>query len=429
MNLSEMMSEPTNSVIDHSWWTEGLKVQGKPTFDPVAEGIKKRNNIKPALAIEFGNAGPEINPNEPAGIVQRNLENAEADVEGVIVFARDQMNRGKMGKSLVSALKGKFASQTLCAAKDGLMKQLALAGIVGCIAVDGRGYKSCKEAMKSASHSPYAKFIKHVIGCGCGDCVEVPVNEGRFLTEQDLAQAAGNPIDQFMASEKQAAMKTVGHCRSTMLPILSAQGDFDQSEMDQTLIDLGNLSGLPQTIAAKIKSGKFSSRLAAVKSAFLWLDAQKSKANEDKYAEKVDSAQFIIDNPGQEVEVKEPVKAAELKMADDFGMSLGQVPLEPEMEMAEGLGMLDMTPVPEDIEFTDEMDSQSPVLSVVPEEILVSAPPLGSLDNVEMDQFQEEEFVGTDVVDILEPVAAPEILDVSMGANEEPDIEFFASEK
>jgi hypothetical protein len=368
MNLTEMMSTPNDSIIDHSWWTEGLKEEGKPTFDPVAEGIKKRNNIKPALAIEFGNAGPNIDPNEPAGVVQRNVpKDALSGTTGVIMFARDQMNRGKMGKSLVSALKNRFDAQTLAASADGLKQQLSLQGIVGCIAVDGRGYKSCKDAIRAASHSPYARHIKRVIGCCCGDAQMLPIAEGRFLTEQDLS-AVGNPIDAFMQKDVVASTQLVAHCRSTLLPILAAIGDLDNNEMNSLIIDLGNLSGLPQTISAQIKSGKFASNLSAIRAAFMWLDAQKTKAEDSKYAEKVDSAQFIVDNPGQEV-------------------VLG----------AEAVGDID------DL-----------ALMNVDQDVVLDTASLGSLEDVAMEQFREEEFEGGDVVDIVEPVVVPPPLDVQM---------------
>lgn len=359
MNLTEMMSTPSDSVIDHSWWTEGLKEEGKPTFDPVAEGIKKRNNIKPSLAIEFGNAGPNIDPNEPSGAVQRNLsEDALSGTDGVIMFARDQMNRGKMGKSLKVALRSRFDSKTLEASAESLKPQLALQGIVGCIVADGRGYKSCKDAMKSASHSPYAKYIKRVIGCCCGDAQMLEVNEGRFLTEQDLASLA-NPIDAFMQPDVVASKQVVAHCRSTMLPIMAAIGDLDNSEMNQMMIDLGNLSGLPPTVAAKIQNGKFASNLSAIKAAFMWIDSQKAASEESKYAESIDSAQFIIDNPGQEVVPNvQPVACIE-----DVTLDLYR--------------------------------------DVVPNDA-----PIPSLDGVEMDQFCEDEFVGTDVVDI-QPEQSP----------------------
>jgi hypothetical protein len=289
MDLTDMLKEA--SIIDHSWYKDGMLKPGAPTFEPVAEGMKKHNNIKPELEVEWGGATtPDIDLNQPAGIVQRNLpDDAIGDASAVIVFARDAMNRGVMGRALVAALKGKFASKTLRAAKDGLRKQLALEGVVGCIAVDGRGYESCRDALKAASHSPYKYFLKYVIGCQCGEPHSIASLGQRMAVK---AETIGGSVDAFFASTDEKHVPTMAsHCRSTMMPILAARGDLDPSDMDTTMIDMMNMSGLPEGQYKQIwddrKNNKYSSNLEAIRAAFRWLNHRKESAESSRYAGKV----------------------------------------------------------------------------------------------------------------------------------------------
>ena len=366
MNLDDVLKEA--SVIDHSWWVDGILQPGRPTFDAESEGIRKRNNVKPELEIEWSGAGPNVDLNEPAGVVQRNIpeENLE-DADSIILFARDMMNRGMPGASIVRELKAKFDQTTLKKAQEGLRKQFALDGIVGCIAVDGRGYKNCQAALKVASLSPYKHHIKYVIGCRCGDPQLIPLNSGFDIGR--VGNLTGNAVYDFLGSETGHKTAMVSHCRSTMLPILSFRGDLDPSEMDQSLLDLMNMSGLPEAQYQNLwddrKNNKLSSNLETIRAAFRWLNARKHKAGEKKYAQPIGPSEFqvgIADNP---VEILPP------PMAD----------------------------------ITD--------LDATPGNVNLEVPSFESLD-VEMDLFKEPEFEGTDEV-TLNDVQSPEgLLDVDM---------------
>lgn len=337
MNLDDMLKEA--SIIDHSWYGNGMLKPGEPTFDAEKEGIRKRNHIIPELEIEFGMAGPDVDPNEPAGVVSRNIpEEALGDANSVIVFARDQMNRGKMGKSLTSALEAKFEAGTLEKASDGLKKLFSLEGIVGCIAVDGRGYKNCREAMKAASHSPYKHFIKHVIGCQCGDPQQMPSS---VVSASVDADSKGGSMDGFLASEGAHKAEMVSHCRSTMLPILSWQGDLDPSEVDQTLVELTNTTGLPEgevkDIWAFAKDRKLSS-IQTIQATFRWLNAQNEKGDVKKAAGRPGKSDDIIQmgTLGQEFDVMAPLMAnPDVAMVPQMGDVLGFDPMP--SDVAEGV--------------------------------------------------------------------------------------------
>jgi hypothetical protein len=154
-----------------------------------------------------------------------------------------------------------------------------------------------------------------------------------------------------------------------MLPILSFRGDLDPSEMDQSLLDLMNMSGLPEAQYQNLwddrKNNKLSSNLETIRAAFRWLNARRHEASGSKKAQPVGPSEFqvgIADNP---VDILPP------PMAD----------------------------------ITD--------LDAAPGNVSLEVPSFESLD-VEMDLFKEPEFEGTDEV-ALNDVQSPEgLLDVDM---------------
>jgi len=242
MDLDHVFKE--GSLTDLQWLSEGLLNPGSPTHDPTGELGQQDIDTKPEIELQWGYGDIEPEFNEPnAGEVERNIPVEDlGDASPVIMFARDQMNAGVMGRDLVGLLKQRFDQSSLMAAREGLSEMFRLQGIVGCVAIDGRGYKSCREAMKMASRSPFKRFIRYVIGCECGDHEMLP--DGRDMTANEV-ESTGNPLDDFLgdgAAHKEALR---AHCRSTMLPVIAGEGDLDESEMDQTLVEVLNLTGLP----------------------------------------------------------------------------------------------------------------------------------------------------------------------------------------
>jgi hypothetical protein len=331
MNLSKMLDDRgeqrTASVVDLRWLQDGLVHPGHPNFTPTGEVGTQDNNTKPALEVEWGcrDIAPLFSQQQDTDIVQRNLDpDQQVDGNEVISFARDQMNRGVMGQALVSSLRRRFPVSSLKVAKDGLRKQLALQGIVGCIAVDGRGYKSCKDAVAAASHSPFKGFIRYVIGCDCGTPHMLP--DGRVMQRQ-AADSTGNPVDDFIAGDSGKPQVMVAHCQSTMLPILAFHGDLDESEMDQTLIDMTNVTALPQAIADKARETK-TSNIRRVQMAFRELVSLRDQREAQKYHGKVDTAGFIIDTQDRPIQLIPEKKRPQLDVDPTDPASAQEVVVE-----------------------------------------------------------------------------------------------------
>lgn len=448
MNLTAIFKKDA-AIIDHSWAERGGGL-ARTDDGLLMESIRNPNNTKPELEVQWGGGG-EINLDEPAGVVKRLTEDGDGNlVEGVIVFARDLMNRGMSSRRVDASLKSRFPVSTLIQAKDELRSLFALDGLTGRVMVDARGYKSCGDAMKAASKSPHRRFIKFAYGCSCGTPHALPGNESSVLG--DVSTSTGNPVDDFMASSD-STKRVVSHCRSTMLPIVASRGDLDKADMDGTLVEMMNLGLIPQSVVSSI-SKKASDGVSRVKMAFRWIDAQEL-AGDRKYAEKVDASDFVMDQSDGSIPVDgevAPLGAVSLlgmdvgvEIADPFSTNfdgparipglfddldipepadMSQIPVEIMDERdpsqipldSESLGDLDVDEQPGlvDVQIDDpsapkmvDMDSRPADLEVE----LFDAP---STQDVDMSQFREPEFAGTDIVDLDEEKEVLAPLDVSM---------------
>jgi len=445
MDLTDMMREPKPrdaALMDLSWATEdkGLGRISEPSVDEIVNNSKNPNNTKPELEVEWGTAGPDINIDEPAGVVERNLpEDALGDASDVIVFARDLMNRGKMGNDLRVALTTKFAQEKLTRASDGLQELLKLEGLIGCVAVDGRGYESCQEALKVAANSPYKGFIKRVIGCSCGDPHMLPDHREMKAT---VPECSGNAIDDFFAVETPVETALLAHCRSTMLPLIGQ--DIDDSELSSTMVDMMNVVGLPEDDVDKMwkdkHNNKYSNNLEMLQEAFQTLGKMAEKKVSQEYTEAVDSSEFHIARADNEIEFAAPAMADLDVDPVDPGLQQVFEPDAPAPTNFDGIGALvsDVGDVPLagtpdlsaiDVELTDETDlsqlnmadpKEAPAQMVIdekPAEMEFNEPVLSPID-IEMTQFQEEEFEGTDEV-ALNPSRVPSgEIDIELGGGE-----------
>lgn len=306
MNLTDFFRRDAaiedHSLIDHSWMqNSGLAREDDPILN--VESMKNPNNIKPELEVEWGlGAGDgDIGMDEPAGVVTRNIpEENLGDASAVILFARDMMNRGYRGRQVAASLKKKYPPALLKKASTGLRNLFALEGIVGRVLVDARGYKSCQAAIKATANSPFKGFIKYVYGCNCGDPHVLPMNDGGILGS--IQASSGNGMDDFLGSGATATSKMVAHCHSTMMPIIAARGDLDKSDLDGTMVELMNLTPVPQGVISKIMAMPISN-LAKARAAFRWLDKQVDAAEDRKYADAVDNSEFIVQQADNEIDI------------------------------------------------------------------------------------------------------------------------------
>jgi hypothetical protein len=81
--------------------------------------------------------------------------------------------------------------------------------------------------------------------------------------------------------------------------------------MDQTMIDLMNVTALPETVASEIRGSKVSN-LKKVQTAFRKIMSLRDLREVEKYSGKVDTAGFVIDTEERPVELIEALKRKEV---------------------------------------------------------------------------------------------------------------------
>lgn len=458
MNLDAILKRDAvladHSLVDHSWMQDsGLARDNDPILD--ISSLKNPNNIKPELEVEWGLGGPDVNLDEPAGVVERNIpEDKLGDADKVILFARDMMNRGFRGRQVVASLKKRYPSALLAEARDGLREMFALEGIVGRVVVDARGYKNCQAAVKATANNPYKRLLKCVVGCQCGDPHVLPMNDrGLFAGIED---STGNGMDDFLGRETKKASKVVAHCRSTMLPILASAGDLDKSLLDSTMIEMMNVTSIPQSVVQKINASS-SSNMEKLRAAFAWLDKQADFNEDQQYAEAVDNSDFIVQQADNEVELEglgpdmldvdgtNPALSTDIDY-DGLGTTeLGDIDSIPNvLDNVELDGVFDGEQIP--VELMDERGSSVPVFiddpMEVPETQEVEQAPVDlnvdffSTGGMDVDLDGEQELPLDDEMEIFAPLdvdpqagdmdaTAPslDIIDVNLDSAPPPEFE------
>jgi hypothetical protein len=302
--------------------------------------------------------------------------------------------------------------------------------------VDGRGYESCQEAMKAASTSPFKSFIRYVIGCNCGDPHMLP--DSREL-KATIPECTGNAIDDFFGAEQPVQTSMVAHCRSTMLPLMGQ--DLDDDMVSQTMTDMMNVTGLPEDEVDKMwhdkHNDKYSSNLEMIQVAFRTVTRLAEAEAEKPYSEPVDASEFHLARADNEIEFAASAMGDLEVDPVDPGLQQTVEPVASTKTNFDGVGALasdvgevllagtpDLSPI--DIELTDESnpsrlavaepkEALAPIMvNEKPAEMEVNETSQAPID-VEMTQFQEEEFEDTDIVDLNERCVPPGELDIEMG--------------
>ena len=268
------------------------------TFD--ASTMKKPNNIKPDLDIQWGGMGDVgvIGENE----VKRNLPPTMSGVEPVIRFCRACMLRGEMGAELGKHLRASFPKEDLVAALPKLKELLAFEGLIGTVVVDANGYKSCREALAASEKSPFSRHLSCVMNCKCGQHL-VPSRETGFLAGE-AADSTGNFADDFFADKTANQPFETPVCQSTMKPIIAGAAEIDETMKNKALTELMNTGKLTESEAEVIdkQDAKPWEKTAA---AFKLASLKMRKEKNAQYLGKVDNSAFRLTPSNTEVIAQE----------------------------------------------------------------------------------------------------------------------------
>jgi hypothetical protein len=296
MNLDGLLRE--GSLTDLTWYKNGLKQPGEITFHPES---KNPNNVKPEAQNQWGYG--DISPifeEDIAGTVDRHIPEKDlGDVAPVVVFARNLMNQGAPALIVDREIKAKFTKDQMRQGLRGLRELFAMDGIIGRIAIDARGYESCELAKTAADRSPYKRHLKFVIGCSCGTPHMVPASAG----DMELVASTGNVADDFLAmDETPYETKEIPYCRSTMMPLYASVDDLDPSGVNDLMVVVENVSGVPGDEAARLRMLD-EKPIKKAQEIFRAIDKAAATQERRRYSEPVDASEFMMDSAENEIEL------------------------------------------------------------------------------------------------------------------------------
>jgi len=178
-----------------------------------------------------------------------------------------------------------------------------------------------------------------------------------------------------------------------------SRGAIDEEWMDDTLIDLTNLSGLSETEAKRIRMLD-AQPLERVKQAFLSIDRAKARKARKRYSEPVNASEYIIDTADNEIELSaSPIPFGDIDMVD-HGLQQFADP-EPEPELID-VGDVDLFGEMSDVDLSEPGDqSQLDMLWVDAGDVTLypEETPLPPLD---IDDVYGEASAGMEFPSILE---------------------------
>ncbi len=178
-------------------------------------------------------------------------------------------------------------------------------------------------------------------------------------------------LDSFLSQGDSHETEMTPHCRSTMLPVVAARGDLDPSEMDSTLVELMNVTGLPEDDVEKLRKDKHNdkySSVAVLQAAFRMIDRMVQETGSGQYVETPEASDCVLARADNEIE-------------------LASVPM----------GDIPVNHLPDQM----SVDVEAAAEPELP---------------VEMRQFEEPEFEGTDVIAVDEAKEHAGDLDIQMSA-------------
>jgi hypothetical protein len=119
----------------------------------------------------------------------------------------------------------------------------------------------------------------------------------------EIVASTGNVADDFFAmDEKPHQLKTIPHCRSTMLPLYASVDDIDPSWANSVMTVVENVSGIPGDEASRIRLLD-EKPVKKAQMMFKAIDKMASEVGRKRYSEPVNASQHMIDTAENEIEL------------------------------------------------------------------------------------------------------------------------------
>jgi len=396
MNLTDMLRD--GSVSNHTW------LDDIETFEPTGKDWNKKDDLE----LEFGYGDIEPKYNEEI------LKEAKEDPStAIVVAARFLMNQGHMGRQLVKRLFQQFDRQSIKAAVSKLKPLLDEEGITGCVALDCRDLKDCREVKKVVASSENKRFLKFVLmHTRCADCSFL--GKTAINTESEMKTAS---IDGFFADEG-PKKEFRPFCVRLGRPLLSGQQDLHDDEMDETLVDLVTTGKLTEEEAKVVRSLRNKNAYEKVRQAFRLI--HKKQFEVKPVVQQVDSSKFHIKSE-MSVDLDAPrKKKEEVKVAlsdADMESQLKDVDKLPAKQES-GFDSFEGAPQVADENITfgsqEDLDFEDFEPGTIPNEEMNETAKTSKYLDIEPHVFVEKEFEGSDQLRLEEKKAKQKEVDVDI---------------
>jgi hypothetical protein len=408
MNLKSFVDE--TALADFDW------LKNPKTYTPKDKDINKKDDLE----IEWGvGSGIDIGIT-PAPTTIKDEMDLHSEL-GLAKYARHLMMQGLVPKQIMSGLIARFGKDLVRDAIPELKALFANAGIIGCVAVDSRDYKTCQQAVKVASKSPFKRHIRFALmNEGCANCVYFNCQS---CNKGSVRFASTDSVDNFLGLKDAEVDTERPFCSLLNLPVITKHDDVTEDQAKSLLAEMVMREEIDQSDATEILDGD-ATPYQMIRLAFFTLMEKAEKAERGKYGQDVDVTDFqeMKREYAKDIEIDEPYQAVISDVSEIEG-SPGQ---------SDDVGLLDMEKDAVDIkaeelkaEYPDALDTGAPsetMVADVSEVEGVNAVYTQDIEfgegldeiEVETDTYTEPEFEGIDEIDVEDEKEPEEELDVNM---------------
>jgi hypothetical protein len=396
MDLTRMLKD--NSLANLDW------LESATTFKPGDKDTDQKDD----LAIEWGRGDAMGAVDRPRTTIsdQTKVQNTVLDTETLLDYVQVLLHQGvSKGEAMKQAVL-RFPAETINAAAEELKGVMKLAGVAGSVLIDLRRTRKPAAMIKAAMRSPFRKHVSYVL------MRPDQVEASSLVKARKTACGAGHDgsIDGYFSAPAAVEQTTRWFYEPLNLPVITSRHELDDEYYDHTMVDLVSTSGLTETeakeiyrddgdawsklrrafrLAAAKRSQVLSpSQLAPDRSADHKLSAEMTVAVDGPLAEYLDDSEVMVTGPMEDVVVDETSS--------------------PDVDAYSNVPELDA-----EVDEAALAPEQLDICEVAAPEIEVDAPELQPDLDVDPETAVDEEFVGSDEVEVEDKPLPSKDLEVS----------------
>lgn len=304
MNLSDIMKDL--SLTNLTWLSE------PETYIPKSKDINKKDDLAIQWSSDWNFDDKVV---MPVTTIQDEMTLRGNVLDQIINSASILMHEGLSEKEVVKQLLTHFIPEDIMKAKEPLEKLFSNQGMIGFFVIDLKNIQAKEDIYKAWKRSKYSKVAKYVM-MSASD-LENSTDISVIKTRVNLNEVAS--IDNFL-NEPEAQYKTDIIHNLFELPVIFSFEDLDESEYEDTLVDLINLSCISEDEAKELKAKGYkgaSELFNLLKSRENVKIVAEDKSSEYKISVADNEIEFIKEADNKSLDVNPYVADGELELAEE----------------------------------------------------------------------------------------------------------------